>query len=61
MRWAADQLGHADPSFTLRIYADAIRSDDEDLSFAEFVSGPGRPDTAPKDLGDTDEAAKYLN
>jgi integrase len=25
IRWVADQLGHADPSLTLRVYAHALR------------------------------------
>ena len=46
MRWVADQLGHADPALTLRVYAHAMREEEPDLSFAEF-GGPGRPYTAP--------------
>jgi integrase len=42
VRWVADQLGHADPALTLRVYAHAMREDETDLSFAEF-GGPGRP------------------
>ncbi len=33
----ADQLGHADPSLTLRVYAHAIREEESDLSFADFA------------------------
>jgi hypothetical protein len=36
IRWVADQLGHADPSLTLRVYAHAMPSDETDLSFADF-------------------------
>ncbi len=36
VRWIADQLGHADPALTLRIYAHAMREEDNDLSFADF-------------------------
>ena len=47
VRWIADQLGHADPALTLRVYAHAMREEETDLSFAEF-GGPGRPYTAPR-------------
>ena len=49
VRWVADQLGHADPALTLRVYAHAMREEESDLSFLEFGrdSGPGRPYTAP--------------
>jgi hypothetical protein len=36
VRWVADQLGHADPALTLRVYAHAMPQQEEDLSFAEF-------------------------
>ncbi len=36
MRWVADQLGHADPALTLRVYAHAIQDEESDLSFANF-------------------------
>jgi integrase len=36
VRWVADQLGHADPALTLRVYAHAMREEETDLSFAEF-------------------------
>jgi hypothetical protein len=41
--------GHADPAFTLRVYAHAMREEESDLSFLEFGRdrGPGRPYTAP--------------
>src|SRR5262245_66562074 len=41
VRWVADQLGHADPALTLRVYAHAMRDEEVDLSFAEL--GPARP------------------
>ena len=47
VRWVADQLGHADPALTLRVYAHALREEESDLSFAEF-DAPGRPYTAPQ-------------
>jgi len=36
IRWVADQLGHADPSLTLRVYAHALPTDEHDLAFAGF-------------------------
>jgi integrase len=45
IRWVADQLGHADPALTLRVYAHAMRNEETDLSFAEF-GDPKRPYTA---------------
>ncbi len=38
VRWVADQLGHADPALTLRVYAHAMRDEERDLSFADFGS-----------------------
>ena len=32
----ASQLGHASPEFTLRVYAHALREEEEDLSFLDF-------------------------
>ena len=52
VRWTADQLGHADPALTLRVYAHAIRGEERDLSFAEF--GPERPYTAPTEIDDSE-------
>ena len=43
----ADQLGHSDPAFTLRVYAHAMRDEESDLSFAEF-GGSKRLYPAPK-------------
>ena len=43
IRWVSEQLGHADPAFTLRVYAHVLREDEVDLSFADFSSA-GRPD-----------------
>jgi len=48
VRWVADQLGHADPALTLRVYAHVIPNDEQDLSFLDF-GRPGRPYTAPLD------------
>ena len=36
IRFVADQLGHADPGFTLRIYAHWIRTDLAEMDFADF-------------------------
>jgi integrase len=50
VRWVADQLGHADPAMTLRVYAHVIPDDEPDLSFLDFSgsqSGLRRPYTAP--------------
>ena len=50
IRWVADQLGHAKPELTLRVYGHAIRSQEEDLSFADFEAtkdGTRRPYTDP--------------
>ncbi len=44
IRWVADVLGHADPSLTLRQYAHALRSSEDDLSFAEFGAAQTAPD-----------------
>jgi len=55
VRWVADVLGHADPAFTLRVYAHAMRAEEADLSFADLAGrsqpadGTGRPYTAPAD------------
>ena len=45
VKWVAEQLGHADPALTLRVYAHVIPDAEADLSFLNF--GPGRPYTAP--------------
>ncbi len=59
VRWVADQLGHADPALTLRVYAHAMREEEQDLSFAEF-GGPGRPYTAPRFGEASADAAKSV-
>jgi len=57
LRRVADVLGHADPAFTLRVYAHAIPAEEGDLSFADFGRGPAgevlsddlkRPYAAPR-------------
>jgi hypothetical protein len=59
IRWVADQLRHADPALTLRVYAHAMRNEETDLSFAEF-GDPKRPYTAPRNETDLEEVANYL-
>ncbi len=59
IRWVADQLGHADPALTLRVYAHAMAEEEHDLSFAEF-GGPGRPYTAPRVNEESEEARNPL-
>jgi integrase len=39
VRWVAEQLGHSDPAFTLRVYAHAVPGEEVDLSFLEFEAG----------------------
>ena len=57
VRWVADVLGHADPSLTLRVYAHALREEENDLSFLDF-DGAGRQQTAPTEAtGAESEAA----
>ncbi len=60
VRWVADQLGHADPSLTLRVYAHALREDEIDLSFADF-GGLGRPYTALDESDEIANSPNYLN
>ena len=59
IRWVADQLGHADPALTLRVYAHAMRNEETDLSFAEF-GDPKRPYTAPRKESEFEEVVNYL-
>ncbi len=50
IRWVADQLGHANPELTLRVYAHAMPVEESDLAFADFGaanSGAKRLDPAP--------------
>lgn len=55
MRWVAEQLGHADPALTLRVYAHAMRGEESDLSFAEF-GGSERLYPAPASDAETEVA-----
>ena len=59
MRWVADPLGHADPAFTLRVYAHAMRDEESDLSFAEF-GGSKRLYPALGNYGDEEESSNPL-
>ena len=49
VRWVADQLGHADPALTMRVYAHAMKEEETDLSFADFGAAgvTGRLYTSP--------------
>ncbi len=42
IRWVADQLGHADPALTLRVYVHAMLDEEIDLPFSEFGGPDGR-------------------
>ncbi len=61
IRWVADQLGHADPAMTLRVYAHVIPDEEPDLSFLDFGASrgdPRRPYTAPAETAiDSNENA----
>jgi integrase len=46
IKWVADQLGHSDPSITLRTYVHALPTQEGDLEFANF-GGTKRHYTAP--------------
>ena len=62
IRWVADQLGHADPSLTLRVYAHAMPSEETDLSFADFGSSENvskRLYPSPADEDETRDEANY--
>src|SRR5215475_4336372 len=41
----AEQLGHANPELTLRVYAHALPSESGDLGFADFGSPPDSSST----------------
>ena len=60
IKWVADQLGHADPALTLRVYAHAMKEEERDLSFAEF-GGSKRLYPAPGEGGHAPKSAKSLN
>jgi hypothetical protein len=41
IRWVAEQLGHANPELTMRVYAHAMPTEEGDLTFADFRAGDG--------------------
>jgi hypothetical protein len=49
IRWVAEQLGHANPELTMRVYAHALPAEEGDLAFADFGTehSTKRPYTAP--------------
>ena len=50
IRWVADQLGHANPELTVRVYAHALPVEEQDFAFADFggaEDGTKRLYTAP--------------
>ena len=51
IRWVADQLGHATPALTLRVYAHVLPVEEQDLAFAHF-DGSERLYPAPASEGD---------
>ncbi len=60
-RWVADQLGHADPALTLRVYSHVMKSEERDLSFAEFgPNGPPRPLAKSKRMNESRNLLKLL-
>ena len=70
IRWVSDQLGHADPAFTLRTYAHLMPEEESNLSFAEFgvgvnekrvaIGAPKRPYTAPTEIEPFEEPPNPL-
>ena len=52
-------MGHANPAFTLRVYAHAMRDEEADLSFAEF-GGSKRLYPAPASDGEEGAFSKPL-
>ena len=58
IRWVADQLGHADPVLTLRVYSHVLKSEERDLSFAEF--GPKRPLLKSKQMNESRNPLKSM-
>ena len=52
VRWVADQLGHSTPMLTLRTYAHAMREEEADLGFANFVASPTSTTGRSREAGD---------
>jgi len=44
VRWVASQLGHSNPELTLRVYAHALREEEQDLGFLDFGGTKRHPD-----------------
>ena len=57
IRWDAEQLGHANPELTLRVYAHALPVDEADLAFADFGGSMGRTQAASEEV--SDETARH--
>jgi integrase len=58
VRWLAQQLGHQDPAFTLRVYAQAMREEETELSFAEALGSTATGDAqASPDVSNTSPAS----
>ena len=60
IRWVSEQLGRADPAFTLRVYAHVLRDDEVDLSFPDF-SATGQPKTAQAEDLEFEDSPNYLD
>jgi len=52
IRFVAEQLGHANPALTLRVYAHAVPVEGGDLAFADFGSADDRPARSTEPVGD---------
>ena len=57
--WGSEQLAHADPAFTLRVYAHVLQDDEADLSFADFSSA-GRLEAARIEDLDLKDSPNYV-
>ncbi len=49
IRFVAEQLGHANPALTLRVYAHAMPAEPGDVAFADFPSVTKRHYASPVD------------
>ncbi len=52
IRFVAEQLGHANPALTLRVYAHAVPVEGGDLAFADFGSTQDRSARSTEPTGD---------
>jgi hypothetical protein len=50
IRFVAEQLGHANPAFTLRVYAHAMPAEHGDVDFADFPSVAKRRYASPTNV-----------